>query len=310
MNTLYLFSLLFYTILSSSCINASPLQKVYAFFGANVYQQASNTEYELANPGILNIENLNGSITISTETNQKKVFVSAIKKTQDEKNLSKIHIKGSIKKENNLDHLTLKTQCEDDIRGEVDYTLVVPQGMTLQLATQHGNVTVGSARGPVSICTQSGDITICKAAMTIKAENENGSITITDANGNITAITQTGDISIEGSKKSVIAQTQKGEIAVRCAAVPETARVQLKTGSGNVKLILPKTVNAAIFGQAEKGTLISDAFIDIKPRTTKLDKKAWKQFKQEVEGTIGSGEAEIKVLTAKGNIKISQTQTS
>lgn len=310
MNNKYILTPLFITSFCTFSLLSSPLQKVYAFFGANVYQQAINTEYELENPGVLTIENLQGAITITTETDQKKVFLSAVKKAHDEKTLPSIQIKGSIKQENGRSHLTLKSHLAQDAQGEIDYSLIIPKGMTLQLTTENGNITIGQAQGPISVTTQSGSITITKAGSTIKAETEQGAITIGQAAGNITANTNQGNISIDGSKKSVIAHTNKGEITMRCAHLPETGRIQLSSGAGNVKLMLPEKVNAALFGQTEKGTLVSDAFIEIKPRSTKLDKKAWKQFKQEVEGTLGTGEAEIKVTTARGNIKIAQTKNA
>lgn len=294
--------------LASSSLVCSPFQKVYAFFGANVYQQANNTEYELENPGILTIENIQGNITITTETNQKKVYVSAIKKVNDEKLFSTLRIKSLTKKENELDHIILKTHCEENATGEVDYSLIVPQGITLQLTTQQGDITVGSSHGPLHLSTLSGAITIHKANNTIKAEAQKGDITITDATGNISATAYQGDITINGSHKSVLAQTEKGAISMRCAQLPQTSRIELKANAGNIKLSLPENINAAIYGLTEKGTLISDALIEIKPRVTKLNRKAWKQFTQEVDGTIGTGEAEIKVLTTKGNIKIAQTK--
>jgi DUF4097 and DUF4098 domain-containing protein YvlB len=310
MNTHYIFTPLLITCLITPPLFSSPLQKVYAFFGANVYQQAINAEYELENPGILTLENVQGNITIAAESNQKKVLVSAVKKAHAEKTLPHIRIKGSLTQTNNTNHLTLRTEFDKDAYGEIDYSLVIPKGVTLQLTTDQGNITIGHAHGPISATTNSGSITITKAGSTVKAQTEQGSITISEAAGNVTANTINGNITIEGSKKSVVAQTEKGEIIMHCAQLPATGRIQLSTHAGNVKLTLPENVNAAIFGQTEKGTLVSDAFIDIKPRTTKLDKKAWKQFQKEVEGTLGSGEAEIKVTTAHGNIKIAQTQSA
>lgn len=310
MNTQYIATFVFFTSLTASSLVASPLQKVYAFFGANVYQQAINTEYELENPGILTLENMQGSITVTAESNKKKVLVSAVKKAHTEKTLPHIHIKGSLTQTNNTNHLTLRTEFDKDAIGEIDYSLIVPKGITLHLTTDQGNITIGQAHGPISASTNSGSITITKAGSTVKAQAENGSISIADAAENVTAHTSHGNITIEGSKKSVVAQTQKGEIIAHCLQLPATSRIQLSTQAGNVKLTLPENVNAAIFGQTEKGTLVSDAFIDIKPRTTKLDKKAWKQFQKEVEGTLGSGEAEIKVTTAHGNIKIAQTTSA
>lgn len=306
MNTIYFFFLI--TLLATSSLCSSPLQKVYAFFGANVYQQAINTEYELENPGILTIENIQGTINIAAESNQKKVLVSAIKKAHTEKMLPHIHIKGSLN--NNTSHLTLKTIFDKDAIGEIDYSLIIPKGTTLQLNTGQGNIVIAQAQGPISATTGNGSITINKTENTIKAQTENGPITISNAKGNITASAQLGNITIDGSKKSVVAQTEKGCIVMHCAELPATSRIQLNTHAGNVKLTLPESVNAAIFGHTEKGTLVSDAFIDIKPRTTKLDKKAWKQFQKEVEGTLGNGEAEIKITTATGNIKIAQTKSA
>jgi len=306
-------SILLHTLIACTATSSafsSPLGKVYAFFGANVYQQAINTEYELDNPAVLTIENLQGTINIAAQTDKKKVLVSAVKKAHDEKTLPLIHIKGTITHENNTNHLTLRTQFDKDASGEIDYSLIVPKGTTLQLSTGQGNITIGQADGPISVTTDSGCITITKAGSTVKAQTEKGAISISDVAGNVTATTVHGNITIDGSKKSVIAQTEKGEIEMHCAKLPATARIQLSSNSGNVKLTLPETVNAAIFGQTGKGTLISDAFIDIKPRTTKLDKNAWKQFQREVEGTLGTGEAEIKVTTARGNIKIAQTKAA
>jgi hypothetical protein len=74
-------------------------------------------------------------------------------------------------------------------------------------------------------------------------------------------------------------------------------------------LALPDATNATVMGRASRGTIKSDHYITLRPIETKLNNFAWKRFKQEVYGTLGTGEAEIQVTTQRGNIVITDSKT-
>ena len=194
----------------------------------------------------------------------------------------------------------------------MDYQLIVPTKTTLQLNTDNGSINVNEVNGEVHACTLYGNIEIRNSSNTITAQTEEtGTITIANAKGNIKATTNKGDINIENAHKSILATAQKGTIYTSCDQVPATSRIVLNCeSSGGINLTLPTTVNATLQGKTAKGELTSDHYVTIKPYTTKLNKNTRRELKKQVNGILGTGEADIRLTCNNGNIKILETQAS
>lgn len=149
-----------------------------------------------------------------------------------------------------------------------------------------------------------GNITINNTKGILVAKTDRGNIMVNKAQGNIHAVTQNGNITIDESTKSIIATTQKGGITTTCKNVQPLDTILLSTQSGNIKLGLPAVTNAELQARTGRGKLLSEHYITIKPQTVKLDRHMWARFKREVNGTLGSGEATIKLSATYGNINI------
>ncbi len=297
---------------SSVTLGKASLQRVYEFFGAKTHEAVVDKEFNLEQPGTLTINNTHGNITIERTWKDKKVCVRALKKSAKAEHLDIIDIKDDLQTNNKITNLKLETECEDEkAKIQVDYELIIPITMKLQLSTDRGSIQVNEVHGPVMATTIHGNIEINNTTNTVVAQTEEtGSITINQARGNIRATTNKGDITITDAINSVIAKTEKGKITTACSTVPQTGRIILSSAAGAITLGLPAEVNATFLGKTERGTLTSNIPITIKPITTTLDSKTWSRFKKEVDGTLGTGKADIRVSSASGNIKIVQTTTA
>jgi len=202
-----------------------------------------------------------------------------------------------------------KNNTSKNYKYSVDYELIIPSSLTVKLATKQGNIKIKRTKGSITAHTNKGEIKISENNGAITANSHNGNIIISQSNGDIQAIAKNGNITIDGSLKSVNAETEYGYIKSICKDIPSIGSINLSTKSGNISLALPKTTNADIKASTKKGRLTSEHLITVKPQTVTLDKKTWQRFKREVDGTLGSGEAIIKLSSNHGNIKILKSTT-
>lgn len=278
-------------------------------FNRTPHEEVVDREYKVTPKCTLNICNLDGDISVKAEWKCNAICLKATKRTKKEEMLPAIEILENRKVQDNQTSLTITTACKDpNASGKVDYELIVPAHVALNLNTQNGNINLNEVHGPVVASTSCGDIRMDKTANVVTAHTEkSGSININRARGAVRATTYNGDINIHESHASVVANAlNRGNIITACAQVPSTSTVQLNTAYGQIELSLPSEVNAMVTGRTERGVLTSDHFITIKPHATRLDKNAWTRFKREVDGVIGNGESTIKLSNARGNIKITK----
>lgn len=204
--------------------------------------------------------------------------------------------------------VTIQTEQKNEVnRGAVDYELIVPRTATLSVQTNKGSISISRIQAPIQATTQNGNISINNTSGPIIASTQQGSITIENHSGTIRATSDNGNITINQADRTVFAQTNNGTICTSCKKVPALDTISLSTNSGNIELALPRRVNADLQAHTEKGKLISDHYITVKPQTVKLNKHTWARLKKEVNGTLGTGEAIIKLSAGKGNIRITKT---
>lgn len=309
-----LFSLfiVFHSITSIVASSKFSFDGIYSWFGKYNNETIVEKEYKIANPATLTINNIDGDIIITTEWKRDSICLKASKKAAKEDQLNDLSIKAKHEERFNGNNLTLKTVCtQKDAKGSITYNLVVPTHITLNLHTDRGMIRVNDVNGPVVATTQMGNIELKNVGNTITAQTEEaGSIRIEKAQGNIKATVNKGDIFIADASKSIIATTQKGNIFTSCCEVPPTSKINLNSEvSGTVTLALPSTVNATLQGKTTKGRLTSDHYITMKPFTTKLTKHTRRELEKQVDGILGTGEADIRV-SCSGHIKILETKTT
>lgn len=287
--------------------------KVFGFFVSPGFEAVENKEYELENPGTLTLNNFDGNITIQTDWNSNCVCVKARKRVAKEEMLSDVRIKAAQQKaENGKNDLTIATvYAHDHVNGMVDYEVLVPSNMRLQLTTKSGEIVVNDVHGAVAASTTNGNIEINNTQQMVVAQTQrSGSIRIKDPKGPVQANTCSGDITIQDATDSIVACADRGAINSVCTKIPEAGSIKLETNSGGITLALPSQANATIRGKTERGTLMSDHYVQLKSRATKLNRRTWNQFKKEIDGVLGTGEANIELMCKSGNIKIVESKTT
>jgi len=285
---------------------------VSAFFGSYVYEaESAEKEYPFPAPGVLTINNIEGNITVQ-EWQQDAVRLKVVKRSNVHNNLENLSIQENSAHKDGQSHLSLtSTYHGEKTKGAIDYFVQVPSRTSLKVRTGKGAVTIHDVQGKIMAQTGEGPISVNGTKGTLLAQTEKtGDITTDNAAGDIKAITRKGNIYVRNASNSVIASAERGKIETSFEKLPETGRVELHAAHGNVSVALPSTANAHIQGSTKHGVLTSTHYIALRPHTTQLNKDAWKQFKKEVEGTIGTGEAEIKLTSTSGNISILDTSAA
>jgi DUF4097 and DUF4098 domain-containing protein YvlB len=118
----------------------------------------------------------------------------------------------------------------------VNYTLVVPPGVTVNGSTTQGSVTLTSLNG-LDVGTENGDLTVRHVTTgPIVLHAVNGSIDGTDLGGNgIQARSNNGDIALAvTTPQDITAQTTNGTVTLAVPAQPYRVSVSKQNGSVSV----------------------------------------------------------------------------
>lgn len=108
----------------------------------------------------------------------------------------------------------------------------------LHVDTASGGVTVAEINGSALLSTASGDVAIAELDGDVKQRTASGSLTIGRLRGNVNAQTASGDVSVANAVSGgVSVHTSSGEVVVGIAE-GTAARVDLQTGSGEVRNLL------------------------------------------------------------------------
>ncbi|HEV2601263.1 MAG TPA: DUF4097 family beta strand repeat-containing protein [Candidatus Babeliales bacterium] len=295
-------------ILSIACCNFATIsakgffKNITSLFNSRGYEETIQQEITISPSTTVSIENPHGNIYVKTEWQQNTIALSATKHGPSVEITNGISLV-----ESELDTVkTIKTTMPNKSKGSIDLTLIVPTNISLELITNRNNITVEDGiSGNIIASTQDGIITLNNTRSTVQATAQKaGSIHVRQAEGDISAKTDKGNITITDSKKNVVAETNRGTVNVTCKELAAHDKMWIKTTSGAVMLDLPQSINANMQAKTKKGTVTCDLPITIKEKTTQLNKQVWKQFRQEVEGNFGNGNAEIKVAAQSSSIKI------
>lgn len=289
------------------------LDRVYSLFGKYTNQDVFEKEFPISKPTILKVRGIDGNIHVTTEWRRNSVSLRAVKRATRKEDLEVFSVKSQRQEADGANYLLLATGCSNRAaKGAVDYELIVPSYVTLNLHTERGEIKVDAIKGKVAASTINGGIELSNVSNTIVARTkESGPIAINGVTGDVRASTNKGDISINDASQNIMASTQKGNIITTCNNVAASSKIILNSEQqGGITLALPSSVNAKLVGRTERGRLTSDHYITIKPFTAKLDRQTRKDFERQVEGLLGTGEADIRLTSHSGHIKIVETKTT
>lgn len=290
-------------ILAQSTIADFSFKKIYhTFIPPKLHQE---TIYEKINPkmaSLLSVKNDCGNVTVSADKNETLIALKVTKKSPLAERLSKLAYKQAANAQEILiEHPGTELQDYESI----DFDIIVPQRLAQTITTKSGNIISKDCTTPARLSTTQGNIEVYNAHNSTDAiTQEKGMVTFYHPHARVKAQTQNGNITIFDSHHSVIASTQNGNIKLEAKDVPSTATINLSSVSGTIAAQLPSEVNADVQAYTKYGTITCDHMITLKPFTTQLNRQAWRRLQKEIEGTLGSGEAQIKLSSVKSDIKL------
>ncbi len=303
MRTHYLILCICSIIVSPSTITAFSFKKLYtSFIPSKMEQEVIFEEHAPQKASLLTVKNKAGNITIKTDANHDKIFLKATKKSYEKEDLPKVTFNYAVHGQEVLIEANYDNQLID---GMIDFDLVVPQKLAVHAHTNDGSIKICQSHSPVKASTDKGPIEIVNPQNTVDAITmQKGSITFYHPEGRIKAQTNSGNIAIYDAQNSIVAHTNYGSIELFAKEVPSTSSIKLASNSGSIVLHLPPDVNADLQASTKYGIITSDHYITLKPHTTQLNRTAWKKLQKEIDGTLGSGEAQIIVSSVRSDIKL------
>ena len=225
------------------------------------------------------LENVNGSVAVSTWT-EDKVEITAVKTARKRKeDLDKVEIRveetggGVVVKA-----IWPKFPNRADV--SVHFTVQVPEGVILDgFETVNGGVDVTGryARGEVG--------------------TTNGSVTITDAAGEFKAETTNGGIRVDGLDGRLTAETTNGSIKLMRLSFRGGLSAETTNGSITVALASPENLNADLDARVSNGHITVDFPVTL---------QSLKGSKKRIEGRIGQGGPSISLHTTNGSITLTK----
>jgi DUF4097 and DUF4098 domain-containing protein YvlB len=249
----------------------------------------------------LKVSGVNGSITIKVG-NENRIHMVAIKKAkaktkkeaQDVLDATWIEILPI------TDGLKIATKHPNKkmLRGGksvlVNYTLTVPQVLTLSASTINGEIEIANTEGEIRAKTTNGKITIDGSKGVLITRTTNGEIEIKNVAGSVDAKTTNGGIKLDQIRGGINAKTTNGSVDGNIIKLPNES-VQIQTTNGRISLTLPTDVQAQLKAQTANGRISTDIPITLQGNFSR-------RF---LQGALnGGGNIHISLQTTNGNINI------
>ena len=129
----------------------------------------------------------------------------------------------------------------------------------------------------------------------IDASSVSGNVDVTGAQGDVRAGSVSGDIRLEGLRAtSVEARTVSGEIIAGVESLTGNGPLSFKSVSGDVKLDLPRSLDADLSMSSVSGQLDSEFQMTLGGRTSR----------RRIEARIGRGGRELSLTTVSGDVQL------
>jgi hypothetical protein len=122
---------------------------------------------------------------------------------------------------------------------DVRFRIQAPAGIPVLLRTGSGNVTAAGMRAGVELRSGSGDVRGTALAGPVLARTSSGDVQLTDVTGEVTVDGGSGDVSLEAvAGRRIQVGTSSGNASLHARA-PAPELVTVRSGSGNVDLVVP-----------------------------------------------------------------------
>lgn len=196
-------------------------------------------------------------------------------------------------------------------RGEVAYTISVPQGTEIEISGLSTDVDISGVCGEANVNTVSGDLTVVCTTGNTQLQSVSGDVTLTDARGDadisatsgdilvrdvrgvVNAHSVSGDVDVSGVQGAdVTAESVSGEI-MYAGPIRDNGRYRFVSHSGEVTVRVSGTLNATVSMQTFSGSFESDFQTVLEPGT---------QISRNWRFRVGTGSARLELESFSGTI--------
>jgi hypothetical protein len=131
-----------------------------------------------------------------------------------------------------------------------------------------------------------------------------GDLIIKDVRGNQDLVTLNGNITLINPHATIHAKTHDGNITVRTNSIEPNQEFFLESGKGDIVMHTTTALQAYVNAKALQGKVICQIPIALDSKTTCLNADAWKNFRQQAQGTIGQPLSKLTCIAHDGSIEI------
>lgn len=177
--------------------------------------------------------------------------------------------------------------------GKANFTVEVPRGVVVQVASGNGDVTVDGATADVNASSGNGDVRVGSGADEVHGSTGNGTVLIDGARGPVHASSGNGRVNITTAQGPVNASTGNGRVEVAIAS-HATGDMEFSSGNGSITITLPDDFGAQVEATTGNGSFHTDFPMQVQGRMNT----------HRFSGTIGRGGARMRLSTGNGTITL------
>jgi hypothetical protein len=280
--------------------------------------------------GRVSISNISGSITISAASGD-EMSIDAVKRTRgDRGQLGRVNIvveehPGRVDVRTDYGRPPFPQRPGRDDMVAVDYTVVVPSGVSLEVYTVSGRIKVDGVRGSTRLGSVSGDISSSNTPRIEYLRTVSGEVSLAGIahDGSVTVSSVSGNLDLNGVKaRSLDLNTVSGEIRLKDAAVERlsakglsggieytgalarNARYEVNSHSGNVRFTLADNTGFELDASSFSGAVRSDFPMTIGGTQDIRQRRGPRR--ESLRATFGDGSASLTLRTFSGDIVIAK----
>lgn len=198
------------------------------------------------------------------------------------------------------------------IPATVEYRIIVPKWMSLELTGVSTDVEVNGTQSEVNIQSVSGDVTVLGGTGFVTAASVSGDVTVIGAKGRTEVSSVESDVRISGSNGAIAASSVNGEVTLEDidsddveastisgsvtydGTIKDGGSYKFSTTNGDVSVAVPAKANATVAISTYSGEFQSEFPV------TFTGTKHRKQF----TFTLGTGSARLDLESFQGGIQL------
>jgi DUF4097 and DUF4098 domain-containing protein YvlB len=183
----------------------------------------------------------------------------------------------------------------DDYNGRrVNFTIRLPKGVKLAVASGNGDVSVAGATDEVRASSGNGRVRV-GAGGAVNASSGNGDVSVERAGGPVRASSGNGRVIVATSRGPVNASSGNGDVEVTMDAIADVPDdMELSSGNGTITVTVPTDFAGELDASTGSGKFYSDFPMTLRGR---IDP-------QHVRATIGRGGRRLTMRSGNGDVEL------